>query len=127
MKAFVEKTILSFMLVMALGLTSCENDDWRLKEAIVGSWYWYYEDRDLYEEVTYNFTPDGKWTYLYIYEDIYGRYNSEVDGGYYDIDMGRLLLYSNFYDDAYYYDVEIHGRRMILWDGEYETELTRLR
>lgn len=93
----------------------------------MGSWYWHYEDRELYEEVVYNFTPDGKWTYLYIYEDAYGRYNSEVDGGYYDIDFGRLELYSNFYGDTYYYDVEIRGKRMFLWDGEYETELTRLR
>ena len=115
------------MLLVTMGLASCDNDDWRLEQEIVGAWGWYYEDRELYEEVTYSFTPDGNWVYVYMYEDIYGRYHSEVDGGYYNINYGQLNMYSNFYNDTYSYEVDIHGNRMYLWDGEYETELRRIR
>ena len=115
------------MIFLTMGLTSCDDEDWRLENEIVGSWNWYYEDRELYEEIIYNFTPDGRWTYLYIYEDIYGRYSSDVDGGYYNIEFGKLELYSNFYGQHYIYDIDIYGRRMHLWDGEYEYELERIR
>lgn len=127
MKTVMQKTLLVSMMFLTLGLTSCDDDDWVLEKEIVGSWSWYYEDRELYEEIIYNFTPDGKWSYLYIYEDMYGRYQSDVDGGYYNIEFGRLNLYSNFYNTHYIYDVDIHGRRMYLWDGEYEYELERIR
>lgn len=127
MKTVMQKTLLVSMMFLTLGLTSCDDDDWVLEKEIVGSWSWYYEDRELYEEIIYNFTPDGKWSYLYIYEDMYGRYQSDVDGGYYNIEFGRLNLYSNFYNMHYIYDVDIHGRRMYLWDGEYEYELERIR
>lgn len=127
MKTVMQKTLLVSMMFLTLGLTSCDDEDWVLEKEIVGSWSWYYEDRELYEEIIYNFTPDGKWSYLYIYEDMYGHYQSDVDGGYYDIEFGRLNLYSNFYNMHYIYDVDIHGRRMYLWDGEYEYELERIR
>lgn len=127
MKTVMQKTLLVSMMFLTLGLTSCDDDDWVLEKEIVGSWSWYYEDRELYEEIIYNFTPDGKWSYLYIYEDMYGHYQSDVDGGYYNIEFGRLNLYSNFYNMHYIYDVDIHGRRMYLWDGEYEYELERIR
>ena len=127
MKTLLKKSLLLSLLFLCVGLTSCEDEDWRLENEIVGSWSWYYEDRELYEEITYNFTPEGKWSYLYIYEDIYGRYNSEVDGGYYSIVNGELQMYSNFFNTHYRYDVDIHGRRMFLWDGEYEYELERIR
>lgn len=127
MKKILRNTILLTMLFVTMGFVSCDNDDWRLEQEIVGAWGWYYEDRELYEEVTYSFTPDGNWVYVYMYEDIYGRYHSEVDGGYYSINYGQLNMYSNFYNDTYCYEVDIHGNRMYLWDGEYETELRRIR
>ena len=127
MSAVFKKVMLSMLMLMTLVLASCENDNWRLENESIGSWSYYYEDAALYEEVTYNFTPSGKWSYLYIYEDIFGRYQSEVDGGYYTISYGRLNLYSNFYGDSFWYEVDIKGNRMYLWDGEYETELYRLR
>lgn len=127
MKALFRKTLLLSMMFLTLGLTSCDDDDWRLEEEIVGSWCWYYEDKDEYEEIIYNFTPNGKWSYLYIYEDAYGRYKSDVDGGFYSIEYGQLELYSNFYDRHYTYDLDIRGRKMYLWDGEYEYELERTR
>ena len=113
------------MMFLTLGLTSCDDDDWRLEEEIIGSWNWHYEDRNGYEDITYSFTSDGKWSYLYIYNDDYGRYQSDVDGGYYSINYGKLELYSNFYDQHYIYDLDIHGRKMTLWDGKYEYELER--
>ena len=119
--------MMAVVVLMALGLASCDKEDWRLEQEIVGAWNWYYEDRELYEDVTYNFTPDGKWVYVYIYEDVYGRYNSEVDAGSYAIAMGQLNMYSSFYGDTYRYDIDIHGNRMYLRDGKYEMELRRIR
>ena len=127
MKKILRNTMLLTMLLVTMGLASCESDDWRLEQEIVGAWRWYYEDRDLYEEVTYSFTEDGNWVYVYLYEDVYGRYHSEVDGGYYSINLGHLNLYSNFYNDTYSYEIDIHRNRMYFWDGEYETELKRIR
>ena len=89
MERILRNTMMAVVVLMTLGLVSCDKEDWRLEQEIVGAWSWYYEDRELYEEVTYNFTPDGKWVYVYIYEDVYGRYNSEVDAGNYAIAMGQ--------------------------------------
>ena len=127
MKRIFRNAMMAVVVLMALGLASCDKEDWRLEQEIVGAWNWYYEDRELYEDVTYNFTPDGKWVYVYIYEDVYGRYNSEVDAGSYAIAMGQLNMYSSFYGDTYRYDIDIHGNRMYLWDGKYEMELRRVR
>ncbi len=127
MERIFRNTMMAVVVLMTLGLVSCDKEDWRLEQEIVGAWSWYYEDRELYEEVTYNFTPDGKWVYVYIYEDVYGRYNSEVDAGTYGIAMGQLNMYSSFYGDTYRYDIDIHGNRMYLWDGKYEMELRRIR
>lgn len=127
MKTLLKKSLLLSMLVFAVALASCDNDDWRLEKEIIGSWNWYYEDGKKSEEIIYSFTPDGKWTYLYIYSDKYGYYETDVDGGYYNIFYGKLQLSSNFYNEDYTYDVDIHGRRMYLWDGEYEYELERIR
>ena len=127
MERIFRNTMMAVVVLMTLGLVSCDKEDWRLEQEIVGAWNWYYEDRELYEEVTYNFTPDGKWVYVYIYEDVYGHYNSEVDAGNYAIAMGQLNMYSSFYGDTYRYDIDIHGNRMYLWDGKYEMELRRIR
>lgn len=125
MKALL-RNILALSL-LTLTLTACESDDWRLEREIVGSWLWYYEDYGVYEEETYTFTENGKWSYLYIYEDAFGRYQSEVDGGYYTISYEVLYLHSNFDNNSYSYDIDIHGKRMYLGYDNGEVEYLRIR
>lgn len=127
MKTILRKTILLPVMLAAFLLTSCENEDWRLEEEIIGSWSYYYEDDFMFEEEEFSFTPSGNWTYRYNYQSTRGEYQSEVDGGTYEISYGRLLLYSNFYRDQYTYDVEIYGNRLVLRNGEYRGEFVRFR
>lgn len=127
MKTILRKTILLPVMLAAFLLTSCENEDWRLEEEIIGSWSYYYEDNFMFEEEEFSFTPSGNWTYIYNYQNARGEKQSDVDGGTYEISYGRLLLYSNFYRDQYTYDVEIYGNRLVLRNGEYRGEFVRFR
>lgn len=127
MKTILRKTMLLPVMLAAFLLTSCENEDWRLEEEIIGSWSYYYEDNFMFEEEEFSFTPSGNWTYIYNYQNARGEKQSDVDGGTYEISYGRLLLYSNFYRDQYTYDVEIYGNRLVLRNGEYRGEFVRFR
>lgn len=127
MKALLRRTVLISAIILTAALSSCDTDDWKLEKEIIGSWGWYYEEPGMYEEIIYNFTSGGKWSYMYIYEDEYGRYQSDVDGGYYNIDFGYLKLHSNFSGDNYSYDIDISGKRMRLRKGDFRLELERLR
>lgn len=127
MKTILRKTMLLPVMLAAFLLTSCENEDWRLEEEIIGSWSYYYEDNFMFEEEEFSFTPSGNWTYIYNYQNARGEKQSDVDGGTYEISYGRLLLYSNFYRDQYTYDVEIYGNKLVLRNGEYRGEFVRFR
>ena len=63
--------MLSVAVVLTLGLVSCDANDLFLENEIVGSWSCIYEDNTVFEEEVYDFDPVGRWTYRYIYENIY--------------------------------------------------------
>ena len=75
----------------------------------------------------FNFAPNGMWTSSYRYEDVWGGYENTLDGGYYEVNYGRLYLYSEFYDDVRTFDVRFRRNRMYLSDGYVETEYIRNR
>lgn len=115
------------LLFVALGLVSCDDDDWKLEERLVGEWGYYYEDHEMYEEEIFNFTPQGMWTSSYRYGDIWGHIESTVDGGYFEVNYGRLVLYSEFFDDVRTYDIRFFRDRMYMSDGHNEMEYVRYR
>lgn len=127
MEKLLRKSLVIPFLFMAFGLLSCDDDDWRMEERLVGEWVYYYEDRDMIEEERFVFTPDGRWSSTYYYSDVWGKRDSRIDGGYFEVDYGRLKLYSNYFDDILIFDVEFRGNRLYLWDGNVELEYIRYR
>lgn len=127
MKTILRKTMLLPVMLAAFLLTSCENEDWRLEEEIIGRWSYLYEDKYKFEEETYNFTPQGDWTYQYLYRDVYGEDEAVVDAGTYEISFGRLVLYSNFSNESYSYSLTINGPMLELRNGSYYAEFERIR
>ena len=127
MKIILRKLMLAFAVVSAFGLVSCEVNDFYLEDEIVGSWSWIYEDATVFEEETYDFDPEGRWTYRYIYENTYGEYIYEVDAGTYYINFGVLELKSNFTGLEYSLTMSIYGDRLSLKNGEYYCEFQRYR
>ena len=83
MKAMLRKILLPAVAVLSFLLTSCDANDLYLEDEIVGSWSAVYEDATVFEEEAYDFDPSGRWTYRYIYENVYGEYIYEVDAGTY--------------------------------------------
>lgn len=127
MEKLLRKSLVIPFLFMAFGLVSCDNDDWRMEERLVGEWVYYYEDRDMIEEERFCFTREGLWTSTYYYDDIWGPSVTRVDGGYFEVELGRLKLYSSYYDDIRVFDVEFRGNRLYLWNGDVEMEYIRYR
>ena len=127
MKTMLRKFLLPAFAVLSLLFTSCDANDFYLEDEIVGSWSCIYEDATVFEEEAYDFDPAGRWTYRYIYENVYGEYIYEVDAGTYDISYGRLELRSRFSGELYSMSVSIYNDRMILRDGEYYAEFWRYR
>lgn len=124
--SLIKKSLLLPLLLVSFTFVSCDDDYW-LEDKLVGEWYNFYEDRDVYEETMFNFAPNGMWTSSYRYEDVWGRYENTLDGGYYEVNYGRLYLYSEFYDDVRTFDVRFRRNRMYLSDGYVETEYIRNR
>ena len=114
-------------VVCTLGLVSCDANDLYLEDEIIGSWSAVYEDATVFEEEVYDFAPTGRWTYRYIYENVYGEYIYEVDAGTYYIRYGLLKLESNFTGHTYSYGMSLHNDRLLLRDGEYYCEFLRYR
>ena len=126
MKKIFEKILL--LLLLALGLTSCESGGfYAVEDEIIGSWSSVYKDETVFEEEVYDFDPTGRWTYRYIYDNIAGDYIYEVDAGTYYISYGQLKLKSNFTDDIYSLSVSIYDDRMVLRSGDYRAEFVRYR
>ena len=119
--------MLSVAVVLTLGLVSCDASDLFLEDEIVGSWSCIYEDATVFEEEVYDFDPSGRWTYRYIYENIYGENIYEVDAGTYSISYGQLMLRSKFTKETYTLGLSIYNNRMILRSGEYYAEFLRYR
>ena len=113
--------------MLTLGLVSCDASDLFLEDEIAGSWSCVYEDATVFEEEVYDFDPTGRWTYRYIYENIYGEYIYEVDAGTYSISYGQVILSSKFSKETYTYGVSIYNNMMILRNGEYYAEFMRYR
>ena len=114
-------------VVCTLGLVSCDANDLYLEDEIIGSWSWIYEDGAVFEEEVYDFDPSGRWTYRYIYENLYGEYIYEVDAGTYYISYGQLKLRSKFSNEQYSFSMSIYNNRMMLKSGEYHCEFLRYR
>jgi hypothetical protein len=127
MKNTLRRFLLSAAVVLTLGLVSCDASDMFLEDEIVGSWSCCYQDATVFEEEVYDFDPTGRWTYRYIYENIYGDYIYEVDAGTYSISYGRVVLKSNFSKQTYSLGLSFYNNRMILRDGEYYAEFLRYR
>jgi hypothetical protein len=127
MKNTLRKFMLSVAVVLTLGLVSCDASDLFLEDEIVGSWSCIYEDATVFEEEVYDFDPSGRWTYRYIYENIYGENIYEVDAGTYSISYGQLMLRSKFTKETYTLGLSIYNNRMILRSGEYYAEFLRYR
>ena len=119
--------MLSASVVLTLGLVSCDASDLFLEDEIVGSWSCIYEDATVFEEESYDFDPAGRWTYRYIYENIYGENIYEVDAGTYSISYGQVILKSKFSKETYTLGVSIYNNRMTLRSGEYYAEFLRYR
>lgn len=119
--------MLSVAVVLTLGLVSCDDHDMYIENEIVGSWSCIYEDNTVFEEEAYDFDPSGRWTYRYIYENIYGKSIYEVDAGTYSISYGQVILKSKFSKETYTLGVSIYNNRMTLRSGEYYAEFLRYR
>ena len=127
MKNTLRKFMLSVAVVLTLGLVSCDANDLFLENEIVGSWSCIYEDNTVFEEEVYDFDPVCRWTYRYIYDNIYGENIYEVDAGTYSISYGQVILNSKFSKETYTYSVSIYNNRMILRSGDYYAEFVRYR
>ena len=127
MKTMLRKFMFAVAVVCTLGLVSCDANDLYLEDEIIGSWSAVYEDATVFEEEVYDFDPTGRWTYRYIYENVYGEYIYEVDAGTYYIRYGLLKLESNFTGHTYSYAMSLHNDRLLLRDGEYYCEFLRYR
>ena len=127
MKAMLRKILLPAVAVLSFLLTSCDANDLYLEDEIVGSWSAVYEDATVFEEEAYDFDPSGRWTYRYVYENIFGENIYEVDAGTYYVRYGLLKLESNFTWKTYSFGMSIFGNRLLLKDGEYSCEFFRYR
>ena len=123
----LRKFMFAVAVVCTLGLVSCDDNDLYLEDEIIGSWSAVYEDATVFEEEAYDFDPSGRWTYRYIYENIFGENIYEVDAGTYYISYGQLKLRSKFTNEQYSLSMSIYGNRMILRSGEYYCEFLRYR
>ena len=119
--------MLAVAVVCTLGLVSCDANDLYLEDEIIGSWSAVYEDATVFEEEAYDFDPTGRWTYRYVYENIFGENIYEVDAGTYYVRYGLLKLESNFTWKTYSFGMSIFGNRLFLKDGEYSCEFFRYR
>ena len=127
MKTMLRKFMLAVAVVCTLGLVSCDANDLYLEDEIIGSWSAVYEDATVFEEEAYDFDPTGRWTYRYVYENIFGENIYEVDAGTYYVRYGLLKLESNFTWKTYSFGMSIFGNRLFLKDGEYSCEFFRYR
>ena len=127
MRTILKSLAFVVAVVCTLGIVSCDSNDFYLEDEIVGSWSAVYEDATVFEEEVYDFDPSGRWTYRYIYENVYGEYIYEVDAGTYYVRYGLLKLESNFTWKTYSFGMSILGNRLLLKDGEYSCEFFRYR
>ena len=127
MRTILKSLAFVVAVVCTLGIVSCDSNDFYLEDEIVGSWSAVYEDATVFEEEVYDFDPSGRWTYRYIYENVYGEYIYEVDAGTYYVRYGLLKLESNFTWKTYSFGMSIFGNRLLLKDGEYSCEFFRYR
>ena len=127
MRTILKSLSFAVAFVCTLGIVSCDANDLYLEDEIVGSWSAVYEDATVFEEEAYDFDPSGRWTYRYIYENVYGEYIYEVDAGTYYVRYGLLKLESNFTWKTYSFGMSIFGNRLLLKDGEYSCEFFRYR
>lgn len=127
MRTVLKNLSLTVAVVFTLGIVSCDSNDFYLEDEIVGSWSAVYEDKTVFEEEAYDFDPTGRWTYRYVYENIFGENIYEVDAGTFYIRYGILKLESNFTGHTYSYAMSIYGNRLLLRDGEYSCEFLRYR
>ena len=127
MRTILKSLSFAVALVCTLGIVSCDANDLYLEDEIVGSWSAVYEDATVFEEEAYDFDPSGRWTYRYVYENIFGENIYEVDAGTYYVRYGLLKLESNFTWKTYSFGMSIFGNRLLLKDGEYSCEFFRYR
>ena len=121
------KRLLLMAAMLPLLFVSCDSNDFYLEDEIIGSWSAVYEDKTVFEEEAYDFDPTGRWTYRYVYDNVFGESIYEVDAGTFYIRYGILKLESNFTGHKYSYAMSIYGNRLLLRDGEYSCEFLRYR
>ena len=121
------KRLLLMAAMLPLLFVSCDSNDFYLEDEIIGSWSAVYEDKTVFEEEAYDFDPTGRWTYRYVYDNVFGESIYEVDAGTYYVRYGVLRLESNFTGHMYSFAMSIYGNRLLLRDGEYSCEFLRYR
>lgn len=121
------KRLLLMAAMLPLLFVSCDSHDFYLEDEIIGSWSAVYEDKTVFEEEAYDFDPTGRWTYRYVYDNVFGESIYEVDAGTYYVRYGVLRLESNFTGHMYSFAMSIYGNRLLLRDGEYSCEFLRYR
>lgn len=121
------KRLFLMAAMLPLLFVSCDSNDFYLEDEIIGSWSAVYEDKTVFEEEAYDFDPTGRWTYRYVYDNVFGESIYEVDAGTYYVRYGVLRLESNFTGQTYSYAMSIYGNRLLLRDGEYSCEFLRYR
>ena len=67
------KRLLLMAAMLPLLFVSCDSNDFYLEDEIVGSWSAVYEDKTVFEEEAYDFDPTGRWTYRYVYDNVFGE------------------------------------------------------
>ncbi len=127
MRIILKNLAFAVAVVCTLGIVSCDSNDFYLEEEIIGSWSAVYEDKTVFEEEAYDFDPTGRWTYRYVYDNVFGESIYEVDAGTYYVRYGVLRLESNFTGHMYSFAMSIYGNRLLLRDGEYSCEFLRYR
>ena len=127
MRTILKSLAFAVAVVCTLGIVSCDSNDFYLEDEIVGSWSAVYEDKTVFEEEAYDFDPTGRWTYRYVYDNVFGESIYEVDAGTYYVRYGVLRLESNFTGHMYSFAMSIYGNRLLLRDGEYSCEFLRYR
>ncbi len=127
MRTILKSLAFAVAVVCTLGIVSCDSNDFYLEDEIIGSWSAVYEDKTVFEEEAYDFDPTGRWTYRYVYDNVFGESIYEVDAGTYYVRYGVLRLESNFTGHMYSFAMSIYGNRLLLRDGEYSCEFLRYR